>query len=151
MAEPPSLAGADHVTVTLVPEAAPDTAVGWLGKARTDTPADGAECELLPTALVAITVNVNDAPRVNPVTVQAVPVVVVQLAVPGDAIAVYDVIGDPPSLAGATQSMSALVVTPTPTADTLVGAVGTVGTNTPADAEDGALEPTPLVATTVNV
>ena len=150
MAEPPSLAGADHVTVTVVPAPEPTTPVGWPGKSATDTLPDGDERGLFPTAFVAITVKVNDAPFVNPVTVQVVPAVV-QLAVPGDATAVYPVIGDPPSLAGATHATSALFVTPTIAADTLVGTPGTVETNTPPDAEDGALSPSPFVATTVNV
>lgn len=151
MAEPPSLAGAVHDTSTLVPAAAPTTPVGGPGKFRTDTAADGSEREPLPKTLVANTVKVNGAPRVNPVTVHAVPVVVVQFAVPGDATTVYDVIGAPPSLAGATQATSALVVTPTTTAETPVGRPGTVGTNTPADGPDAGLSPTLFVATTVNV
>lgn len=149
--DPPSLLGAVHDTSTLVPATTADRTVGAPGTFGIDTLADCSERELLPNALVAITVKVNDAPRVNPRTVHAVPVEVVQLAVPGDATAVYDVIGVPPSLAGATQATSTLFVTPTPTADTFVGTPGLVGTNTPADAEDGALAPTPFVATTVKV
>jgi hypothetical protein len=55
---------------------------------------------LVPTALVAVTVKVYEAPDVKPVTVTgedaAVPVID-----PGDEVAVYPVMADPPLSAGA--------------------------------------------------
>ena len=61
----------------------------------------------------------------------------------------YPVIGVPPLLAGAVQLT---VACRTPAAAlTPVGAPGTSGSVIPAEAPDGALLPTPLVATTVKV
>jgi hypothetical protein len=55
---------------------------------------------LVPTALVAVTVKVYEVPDVKPVTVTgedaAVPVID-----PGDEVAVYPVMADPPLSAGA--------------------------------------------------
>jgi hypothetical protein len=49
---------------------------------------DGAEAALVPTALVAVTVNVYVVPLVRPVTVQLVAPVVVHVLVPGLAVTV---------------------------------------------------------------
>ena len=69
----------------------------------------------------------------------------------GDDVAVYDVIGDPPSLTEASHETSTLVEVPTATADTPVGATGTDETENAADGNESGLSPALFVATTVNV
>lgn len=72
----------------------------------------------------------------------------------GDEVAVYEVMDDPPLLAGADHETVTLVVAPTNPAETAIGALGTVGGGgsvTGPDGADAALSPAPLVATTVNV
>jgi hypothetical protein len=56
----------------------------------------------VPTALRAVTVNVYDTAFVSSVTTHAL-VDVVQVKPPGAEVAVYDVMADPPLLAGVTQ------------------------------------------------
>ncbi len=55
---------------------------------------------LVPIALLAVIVNVYDVPFVNPVTIQDV-LTVVHVFVPGLDVTVYEVIIEPPLLAGA--------------------------------------------------
>jgi hypothetical protein len=94
------------------------------------TALDAAEAGEVPTAFVAVTVNVYAVPLVRPVTDVAVaggvPVTVVdgRAVVPAYGVTVYDVIGEPP-LAGAVHESEA---EPFPaTAVTPVGAAGAVG------------------------
>ena len=69
IAEPPLLAGADHVKATVVLPGVPATAVGALGTVRGVTAAETVDVAPVPTALVALTRNVYDVPLVKPVTV----------------------------------------------------------------------------------
>jgi hypothetical protein len=117
------------------------------------TSALGADAAEIPTALVAVTLNVYAVPLARPVTVAVVAPVVVALFPPGLAVTVYPVIGDPPSLAGAAQDTTAwaspgVAVTP-------VGAVGTVDAGavgmTPVNGSDAGEVPAALVAVIVNV
>jgi hypothetical protein len=72
---------------------------------------------------VAVTVNVYEVPAVNPVTVigelEPLPVML-----PGVEVAVYPVIVDPPSLAGAVNATVAFLFVPA-VAVPIVGAPGT--------------------------
>lgn len=67
------------------------------------TAAEAAEATLSPAMLVAFTVNVYAVPFVRLVTVQVVPVLAVQVRPPGEAVAVYVVIAEPPLDTGAVQ------------------------------------------------
>jgi hypothetical protein len=118
------------------------------------TAEDAEDAALLPMLLVAITVKVYGVPFVRPVTAHVVvaPFAVVQNAPPGEAVAVYDISGSPPSETGAVQ----LTVTwPLPaTPDTEVGELGTVEAEsgvTPAEAAEAGPVPAALVAVTVKV
>lgn len=88
IAEPPVLDGAVHDTdacafpgVALTPVGAPGTVVGV-------TAEDADEADPVPTALVAVTVNVYAVPFVRPVTVAVVAPVVVAVKPPGDDVTV---------------------------------------------------------------
>jgi hypothetical protein len=73
-----------------------------------------------------------------------------QVRPPGDDVAVYDVMVEPPLVDGATHDTVTVVPLATPV--TPVGGPGaTAGTVTPAEAADGALGPTTFVARTTNV
>jgi len=79
----------------------------------------------VPMAFVAATVKVYEVPDVNPET-EMVPepaVLNVPVMPPGDDVAVYDVIGTPPSNAGAVYETVAVVV-PVAVAVPIVGAFG---------------------------
>jgi hypothetical protein len=102
----------------------------------------------VPTPLVAVTVNVYAVPLVSPVTTRGLPPPDAT-APPGDAVAVYPVIGAPPVLAGAVKLTNTCPWPPMPL--TLVGAPGTVAGVTADDAVLGALVPISLVAVTVKV
>jgi hypothetical protein len=112
---------------------------------------DGADTVDVPRLLVATTLKVYAVPLARPVTVadNVEPSGVVTVAPPGLAVTVYDVIGEPPLLAGAFQLT---VTAPLPAAPTTAvgGPGGPVGV-TLADGADAADGPTPLLATTVNV
>jgi hypothetical protein len=64
------------------------------------TAAEGNEAAEVPTAFVAVTVNVYAVPFASPVTVQLV-VADVHVKFPGDDVTVYNVIAAPPLEAGA--------------------------------------------------
>lgn len=87
-------------------DAAPATApapVGADGTVFGVTEDDGEDGADVPAPLVAVAVKVYAVPFVNPLTTHEVAgEVTVHVAPPGDAVTVYDVIGDPPLLAGAT-------------------------------------------------
>ena len=137
IAEPPLLAGATHDTVadvlpaTAVTDVGAPGTVGALGVTG-DEAADGAP---VPTLFAAVTTNVYAVPLVKPLTTTDVAPEIVAVAPPGVAVAVYEVIGEPPLFEGATHDT---VAAPFPaTAVTAVGAPGTVGadarrTNIPA-------------------
>ena len=95
---------------------------GALGVPIGVTAFDGAEAGPVPTALVAVTVNVYEAPLVSPVTVIGLPAPLA-LMLPGLDVTVYPDIGLPP-LFGAVKLIVAL---PLPcVANTFVGAPGAV-------------------------
>ena len=106
------------------------------------------ELLLVPAALVAVTVNVYAVPLVKPVTVigDEPPVA---LKPPVFEVTVYEVIADPPLLAGA---LNVIVACPFPAvAVPIVGAPGTVAGTTALLVFDEILVPTLFVAVTVNV
>ena len=115
------------------------------------TAADAADGGEVPTALVAVTVNVYAVPLVKPATVELRPVGVIPVHAghAGDGAIVYRVIGEPPSLTGAVHDTTADALPGT--AVTPVGAPGTAAGVTAAEAADGGEVPTALVAVTVNV
>jgi hypothetical protein len=102
----------------------------------------------VPTAFVAVTVNVYCWPFVSPFTVQPVAPFVPQVKPPGDAVAVYPVIALPPSDEGAVHERPTWVLPRT--ADTSVGAPGTVAaaTGVAVSVFEGDPVPTPFVAVT---
>jgi hypothetical protein len=156
IAEPPFEPGALKVTVAWAFPGVAVTAVGApgmvapLGGADGVAAFDGAEAGPVPTAFVAVTVNVYLTPFVKPVTVNglAAPVAV---SPPGDAVTVYEVIADPPFDAGA---LNVTVAWPFPAvAAPALGAPGTVGGTdgvTVFDGADAGPVPTLFVAVTVN-
>jgi hypothetical protein len=99
--EPPSLAGGVHDTPTWVFPGTTATAVGAPGTVRGVTAALATDTADVPAALVAVTVNVYAVPFVRPVTVADRAPVDVAVRPPGDAVTVYPVMGELPSLAGA--------------------------------------------------
>jgi hypothetical protein len=129
-----------------------------LAVALTDVGAPGAvagvtellalETELVPSAFVAVTVNVYACPLVRPVTVMGdEPPVAVKP--PIFEVTVYVVITEPPFETGALNEM---VACPFPeTATTEVGAPGVVAGVTALLVEDCVLVPAALVAVTVKV
>jgi hypothetical protein len=150
MAEPPSLAGAVNATVAcaLPRVAAPIT--GAPGTVDGVTLFEGADAGPVPAELVAATVNVYAVPLVSPVTVMDMQGALhVAVAPPGEEVAMYDTIAEPPLLAGA---VNATVACELPAvAVPIVGAPGTAEGVTLFDAADGAPVPTALMAATVNV
>jgi hypothetical protein len=96
----PFAAGAVKVTVAAALPRTALTAVGAPGTAAGVTATEAADAELVPAALVAVTVKVYAVPLVKPVTVigLAVPVPVIA---PGDDVTVYAVIALPPFETGA--------------------------------------------------
>jgi hypothetical protein len=82
---------------------------------------------LVPTAFVAVTVNVYEVPFVKPVTliVPEPACDIVPVIPPGLDVAVYPVITDPPLSTGAVKETKALSVPPA-VAVPIVGAPGTV-------------------------
>lgn len=122
--------------------------VGAPGAANVVAVLDAADATDDPTEVVAVTVNVYAVPALRPVTVQLV-VGAEQVAPPGEAVAVYDVIEFPPFEAGADQETKAVVAPAT--AVTEVGAPGPVYGTTPLDAADEMEVPSTFVAVTENV
>jgi len=88
---------------------------------------------------------------VRPVTVQVVVgAVAVQVLPPGLAVAVYEVIAEPPVLAGAAQLTATDVEVVVPTAVADVGTPGTPAV-TAVEADEAVPVPSALVAVTVKV
>jgi hypothetical protein len=75
--------------------------------ARGVTAALDDDADEVPTPLVAVTLNVNAVPFVKPVTKAVLAPDVVAVRPPGDAVAVYAVIAEPPSLTGAVHDTTA--------------------------------------------
>jgi hypothetical protein len=146
MAEPLS-AGAEKLTVAWPSPAVAETPLGPCGSPAGVTAFDVAEADPAPTSLMAVTVKLYAVPFVSPVTAMglALPDAV---APPGDAVTVYELIGEPLS-AGAVKTMVAC--RSPPTADTSVGAPGRPAGVTLFDAAEAGPVPTPFVAVTVNV
>ena len=84
---PPFEAGAVKVTLAEPFPAVAVPMVGAPGKVEGVAGGDGAEAGPVPSALVAVTVNVYAVPLVSPVTVHEVAPPVVQLLPPGLAVA----------------------------------------------------------------
>ena len=112
------------------------------------TGGDASELGLVPTAFVAVTVNVYAVFWVNPVIVTEV-LAVVAITSPGSDVTVYSVIGLPPSEAGAVHETVASLSPGV--ADKLVGASGTPVVVTALEGAELALVPAALVAVTVKV
>jgi len=106
----------------------------------------------VPIALVAVTVNVYEVPPVKPVTLIVPEPAVAKVPVPplGEDVAVYNVIVEPPSLAGAVYATVA-VEDPVAVAVPIVGAPGTLAVVMLFDAALAAPVPAPLTARTWNV
>src|ERR1035437_3034199 len=83
------------------------------------------------------------------VTVAVIPMIVLKLAPPGDAVTVYPVIAEPPLLTGAVHDTTAWAFPGV--AVTAIGAPGTVLGVTAALALDAGEVPAALAAVTVNV
>ena len=112
-----------------------------------DTAALGADATLVPTAFLAVTVNVYDSPFVSSVTTHAL-VDVVQVKPPGVEVTVYDKIADPPLLADVTQRTATRVSPAVVVTDS--GAEGSVATvrGVTVTMADGGLAPYALTAFT---
>jgi hypothetical protein len=106
----------------------------------------------VPMALVAVTANVYAVPGCKPskLKVPSVACVNVLLIPPGVEVAVYEVIAEPPSEAGAAKLTVALRL-PVEVATTEVGALGAPTVVIEFEALDAVPAPTELVARTVNV
>jgi hypothetical protein len=90
-------------------------------------------------------------PFVRPLTVQPVPLVV-HVKPPGEEVAVYEVIGEPPFEAGADQARLTVPLLTPRTAEFSVGAPGTVAaaTGVAESAFEAGPVPPAFVAVTVN-
>ena len=109
---------------------------------------DDPDAELVPTLLVAVTVNAYPVPLVRPVSTMD-SCVVVAVMLPGSEVTVYKVIGEPPLDAGAFQVMLAC---PFPAVATIpVGGLGMVTGVMEFDDPDAGLVPMLSVAMTVKV
>jgi hypothetical protein len=144
----PLEAGAVHETVAEFVPATAETPVGAPGTVAGVTAADAEEGEELLTEFIATTVNVTAVPLVRPVTV-AVRTFPTVTGLPTDGVTVYPVIAEPPFEAGAVQETVANALPAT--AETPVGAPGTVAGVTAADAVESVELPTAFVAFTLNV
>jgi hypothetical protein len=150
IAEPPSLAGAVKVTIACALPRVAVPIVGAPGTVAGVTLFDAADAGPAPTALVAFTVNVYAVPFASPVTVMEVHGAVHDpVMAEGEEVAVYDVIAEPPVLAGAVKATVACALPAV--AVPIVGAPGSVAGVTLFDGADAALVPRALVAATVNV
>jgi hypothetical protein len=147
MAEPPSLAGAEKLTVACALPAVAVPIVGAPGVVAGVTLLEAADAGPAPTPLVAVTVNVYAVPLARPRTVHG-DVAHVTVCPPDD-VAVYDVMVEPPLLAGGVKVTVACALPAV--AVPIVGAPGTVAGVTLLEAEEAGPVPTAFVAVTVNV
>jgi hypothetical protein len=145
--EPPLFTGGVNEMVACPFPATAVTPVGAPGVVAGVTGAVALDGVLVPFAFVAVTVNVYVVPFVRPVRVSGEPLPVTDA--PVFAVRVYEVIADPPLLAGA---VNETVTCPLPiVAIPIVGAPGTVDGTTELLAVDGVPEPIAFDAVTVNV
>lgn len=121
---PPLSVGALKDTVILLVVALCDVMLGAPGFVKGVPAALGADSRESPAAFVALTDTVYDTPFVSPVSTQD-SVTDTQLAPPGCAVAVYDVMGDQPLFAGAAQ-FAVIVLSPMPDRVTFDGGSGVV-------------------------
>jgi len=121
------------------------TEVGAPGGAAGTAAPEAAEATDVPSAFVAVTVNVYEVPLVRPATVQEVDEVV-HVFDPGDDVTVYPVIADIPSSAGADHETTDWAL-PFEVADTPVGASGADAAAATVISEDA--EPAPLLPFTL--
>jgi hypothetical protein len=141
----PLSAPAVNTTVTLLLPRVAALMVGAAGAAAGVALFEAAEAALVPTALVAVTVQVTGVPLVRPLTTMGEEVPP-PLCVP--QVAVKPVIPDPLSA----PAVKAIEILPLPrVAVPIVGAEGTPAGVTLFEADEAALEPTALVAVTVQV
>jgi hypothetical protein len=135
----------------IVADALPGTTLMMLGAAGT---VDGMTCAEatdgwpVPLTFNAFTVNVYACPFVSPVTVSGLetPVFVIP---PGLEVTMYDVIGEPPLLAGGLNEIVAWALPRT--TPVIVGAPGTPAGVTAFDDADATPAPAAFVAVTLNV
>jgi len=107
---PPLSAGGVQLSVIDVGVAVPPVRpVGAPGVVAGVTAAEAADGGEVPTALVAVTVNVYAVPLVKPDTVELTPAVVIPVHAghAGDDAIVYPVIAEPPSETGAVHDTTA--------------------------------------------
>ena len=153
MGLPPSARGAVQETLALALAAVAVPMVGAPGTVNGVTELEASDAALLPTTLVATTVKVYAVPLVSPVTVALVAGAATIAEPPaGDEVTEYEVIGLPPSEAGAVQetvawALPAVAATAVAAPGTVAGATGV----TLLEASDAGLLPIALVATTVKV
>jgi hypothetical protein len=125
------------------------TLVGASGVVAGVTELLAEEAELVPSALLAVTVKVYGEPLLRPFTTTDVAPLVVALNPPVFEVTTYVVIAEPPLLAGADHETSALPLLAV--ALTEVGASGIVAGMTELLVPEEELVPTALVAVTVKV
>ena len=152
IAEPPFEAGAVQETVAALIPATAETSVGAPATVIGVTEDEAEESEELPTLFVAFTLNVRAVPFVRPVSV-VVRTLATVTAVPADSpiygVTVYPVTAEPPSENGAVQETVADALAAT--AETPVGAPGTVAGVTDSEVEESRELPAAFIAITVNV
>ena len=148
IAAPPFIAGAVQVSMADALLATAETSVGESGTVAGVTEAEAEEDVEGPTEFVAKTVKVTGVPlvRLLSVAVNTFPTVT---GLPPKGVTVYPVIAEPPFEAGAVQVSMAEALPAT--AETPVGAPGTVTGVTGAEAEEGKELPIEFLATTVKV
>jgi hypothetical protein len=150
IAEPPLLAGAANVTLACAFPAVAVPMVGAPGIVAGVTLFDAADAGPVPSALVAVTAKVYAVPFASPVTVIEVQgAAQVPVNPPGEEVAVYERIAEPPSLAGAEKATLACALPAV--AVPMTGAPGAPCGVTLFDAAEAAPVPAEFVAVTVNV
>jgi hypothetical protein len=148
MGEPPLDAGGTKRNVNCPLPGTVALIVGAPGTLAGVTVFEGADARPVPIEFVAITVKVYAVPFVRPVTVMgdAAPLAAMP---PGDEVAVYDVIAEPPVDAGGVNVTVACAFPAV--AVPIVGGPGTAAGVTLFEGVDGGPVPTALVAVTVKV
>jgi hypothetical protein len=145
---PPLAAGAAKLTKAAPFARRAERPVGGSGTVAGVTAEEADDSPLLPTAFVACTVNVYAVPFAKPLTAHGAAEQVAPTP-PGDAVTRYPVIAAPPLPVGAVHCTLADAFPRS--AETLVGASGTVAGVTGADADDSALLPTAFATRTVKL
>ncbi|HWS46074.1 MAG TPA: hypothetical protein VN636_09465 [Acidimicrobiia bacterium] len=151
IALPPLLMAANATLAALLGRRVTPVIAGLPGVVAAVNGADELDAEPSPTALVARTVHVYDAPfvRLETVSGETAPDALFVAPPPDEHVAVYPVIGSPPLLTGLENATRAALfvsrVTPV-----IAGWPGTVCTVIWFDGADAALVPTEFVAVTVH-